>query len=301
MNLTWYGYSVTPPLGRFMCWWACRAAVLSTAPLPLLLLFPLLLQGLFTPGTGCCWPPAAFPELGDPFLLSGPPTSPRELGLDPSLCPWGCEFVGAQLEVCTPEGLPWLVLDGPLLGLGVGVWLGLGEGDWDDWWGGWDEAAAEEEEEEGRKGGQSRDPGHPGAPVAPTGPGGPWEPYLPIREGGEEVGDKSHWSRVRTMRTASCLSWVRWVAQTSQRLSRSFQARRELLGTWSLSWRRREKEGSWKETNKERNRRLGFRPVSRGKSWKHVLNCTEECNWGNFAGKVKKWQMCWTSPGHEYL
>lgn len=31
---------------------------------------------------------------------------------------------------------------------------------------------------------------------------------------------------------------------TSQRLSRSFHARRELSGTWSLSWSSREKEGS---------------------------------------------------------
>lgn len=64
-------------------------------------------------------------------------------------------------------------------------------------------AAAAEGEEEGRKGGgHSRDP----APDAPIGPGGPRDPYRPIRAVGEEVGDKSHWSRVRTMRTASCLS-----------------------------------------------------------------------------------------------
>lgn len=34
------------------------------------------------------------------------------------------------------------------------------------------------------------------------------------------------------------------MAHTSQRLSRSFHARRELLGTCSLSWSSREKEGS---------------------------------------------------------
>lgn len=101
MGEIWYGYSVTPPL---------------------FLLLPLLL-GLFVPVTACCWP-LGFPRQGDPFLLSPPPPpSPRELGLDPSRCPepWICEFVAAQLDVCPTEGLPWLALGGPWLGLGVGV------------------------------------------------------------------------------------------------------------------------------------------------------------------------------------
>lgn len=106
--------------------------------------------------------------------------------------------MGAQLDVCPTEGLPWLGLDGPWLGLGVGVWLGLGEGNWEE---GCETAAVAEEEEEGRKGG-----GHSRDPDAPIGPGGPGDPYRPIGAGGEEMGDKSHWSRVSTMRTASCLS-----------------------------------------------------------------------------------------------
>lgn len=93
-TLTWYGYNVTPPL---------------------FLLLPLLL-GLFVPATACCWP-AGFPRQGDPFLLSPPPppASPRELGLEPSLCPepWTCEFDAAQLDVCPAEGLPWLSPGGP--------------------------------------------------------------------------------------------------------------------------------------------------------------------------------------------
>ncbi len=38
----------------------------------------------------------------------------------------------AQLDVCPTEGLPWLVVDGPWLGLGVGVWPGLGDDDWEE-------------------------------------------------------------------------------------------------------------------------------------------------------------------------
>lgn len=195
---------------------------------------PLLFTRLLVVVAGCCEATPAFAELGDPeFRLSAAPPRPRELGLDPSLCPapWDCGTAGAGLDVCPAKGLPWLEFDSPWLGLGVVVWHGLEEKD--EWGGYW---AAAETAADGRNApGHSRDPRLPGAP---------WEPYRPIGAGGEEVGDKSHWSRVRTMRTASCLSWVRCVAQTSQRLSRSFHARRELLGTWSLSWRRSENEGS---------------------------------------------------------
>lgn len=45
--------------------------------------------------------------------------------------------------VCPAGGLKWLLLEGPWPGLGVGVWLGLGEGDIE---GTCDMAAADDDE-----------------------------------------------------------------------------------------------------------------------------------------------------------
>lgn len=65
--------------------------------------------------------------------------------------------------VCPAGGHTWLLLEGPWFGLGVGVWLGLGQGDRE----GACAAADDDEEEYGSKGG-----GHP-ATHAAVGPGGP--------------------------------------------------------------------------------------------------------------------------------
>lgn len=67
--------------------------------------------------------------------------------------------------VCPAGGLKWLLLEGSWLGLGVGVWLELRQGDRE---GACGTAAADDDEEEyGSKGG-----GQP-ATHAAVGPGGP--------------------------------------------------------------------------------------------------------------------------------